>query len=418
MLLDLLLASLRMGKYDTAAVQGKNLVLTLDWELQAYGEQLMQNKLGSIVAIEPSTGEILAMISAPDYDPNLLVGRHLSKNYSALQGDTLLPLYNRAISSKNPPGSTFKTIMALAGMQEQVITESASFVCNKSLSGCHNHPTARNVSDGVKMSCNPYFISLTRRIIQQGKVSSIFKDAALGLDIWAKHVRSFGIGEDLHTDLPSVVRGKVPDTDYYNNEFPSKRNPYGEYRWAFSTIYSNSIGQGEVLVTPLEMANIAAAIANRGHYYYPHLIKEIEGDYIPDYYTQPVYTTIDTGYFRPVIDGMWRVVHEAGGTARRARIDSIEVCGKTGTAENFKMVHGKRVQMTDHSIFMAFAPKDNPKIAISVYVENSGFGGTWAAPIASLMIEKFINGEVKDKKKETRVMEANLIPTEADFLKK
>ncbi|WP_027418713.1 penicillin-binding protein 2 [Crocinitomix catalasitica] len=406
------------GKYDTLAVQGKNITLTLDWELQAYGEELMKNKLGSIVAIEPSTGEILAMISAPDYDPNLLVGRHLSKNYTKLQQDTLLPLYNRSISSKNPPGSTFKTLMALVGMQTGAITENSSFACNRSLSGCHNHPTARNVSDGVKMSCNPYFISLTRRIIQPGKVKSIFKDAALGMDVWAKHVKSFGIGEDLHTDLPSVVRGKVPTREYYDNEFPSKRNPYGQYRWAFSTIYSNSIGQGEVLTTPLEMANIAAAIANRGQFFYPHFIKEIEGEYLPDLYTNPVKTTIDTTYFRPVIDGMWRVVHEPGGTARRARIDSLNVCGKTGTAENFKMVHGKRIQMTDHSIFMAFAPKDNPQIAISVYVENSGFGGTWAAPIASLMIEKFIRGEISDKAKETRVLEANLIPDEDDYLKK
>lgn len=405
------------GAYDTLAVQGKNITLSIDWELQAYGEKLMKNKLGSIVAIEPSTGEILCMVSAPSYDPNLLVGRHMGRHYGELQEDTLLPLQNRPMNSAYPPGSIFKTVMALIGMQEGVVTANATFACNRSLAGCHNHPTAQNISDGVKMSCNPYFISLTRRIIQQGKEKGIFKDAAVGLDIWAEYVRSFGIGTDLHTDFPTTVQGNVPDRQYYDEEFPSKRNPYGKYRWAFSTIQSISIGQGEVLITPMEMANLAAIMANRGYFYCPHFVKSIEGGDIPEIYLKKNNTMVDPEHFEPVIDGMWRVVHEPGGTARRARIDSIAVCGKTGTVENFKRISGKVYQLTDHSNFMAFAPMENPQIAISVFVENSGFGGTWSAPIASLVIEKYITGTIKDSLKEQRILEANLIPDVDDIIR-
>lgn len=396
------------GKFDTLAKQGQSITLSIDWELQAYGERLMQNKLGSIVAIEPSSGEILAMVSAPSYDPNLLVGRHLGSNFGELQNDTLLPLQNRSINSAYMPGSIFKTVMALIGMQEGVITENSSFPCNKSLIGCHNHPTAQGVSDGVKMSCNPYFVQLTRRIIQQGKDNSIFKDAAIGLDIWAEYVRSFGIGVDLHTDFPTNVSGHVPDTKYYNDNL--------NFRWAFSTIQSIAIGQGEVTITPLEMANLAAIIANRGHYYYPHFIKDIEDGDIPEIYRSKKKTMVDSTYFAPVVDGMWRVVHEGGGTARRARIDSIAVCGKTGTVENFKRINGKVYQLTDHSNFMAFAPMEEPKIAISVFIENSGFGGTWSAPVASLMIEKYITRTIADTVKENRILNANLIPDESNII--
>lgn len=377
----------------------------------------MENKLGSIVAIKPSTGEILCMISAPNYNPNLLVGRHMGKHYGELQEDTLIPLQNRPLNSAYPPGSIFKPVMALIAMQEGVVTAKASFPCNRSLAGCHNHPTAQNISDGVKMSCNPYFISLTRRIIQQGKEKSIFKDAAIGLDIWAEYVRSFGIGTDLHTDYPGGVKGNVPDRQYYDEEFPNRSNPYGKHRWAFSTIQSISIGQGEVLITPMEMANLAAIMANRGHFYYPHFVKSIEGGNVPEIYLKKNKTMVDPEYFEPVIDGMWRVVHEPGGTARRARIDSIAVCGKTGTVENFKRISGKVYQLTDHSNFMAFAPMENPQIAISVFVENSGFGGTWSAPIASLMIEKYITGTVKDSLKEQRILDANLIPDADDIIR-
>lgn len=400
------------GKYDTAAVEGKDITLTIDAELQAYGEKLMKNKRGAVVAIEPKSGEILTMISSPTYDPNLLVGRRLGKNYSKLEKDTLIPLYNRPANARYNPGSTFKLLMALIALEEEVVTENASFPCRKELVGCHNHPTARSISDGVKMSCNPYFYLLTRKIIQQGKYQSHFKDAAAGLDIWADYLYSFGLGKGLKMDYPAVQTGFIPNTDFYNYEFPSKENPYGEYAWAFSTIYSNAIGQGEVELTPIELANVAAIMANRGWFYYPHFVRDIEDSSIPDIYTKKQHTKVDPENFEPVIDGMWRVVHEPGGTARRARVDSLNICGKTGTAENFKMYNGRRRQLEDHSIFIAFAPKDDPQIAISVYIENAGFGGTWAAPIASLMIEKYITGEISDERKEQRILEADLMPVQ------
>lgn len=383
------------GMYDTAAVQGKNITIGIDAKLQAYGEKLMQNKIGCVVALEPSSGEILSLISAPTYDPNLLVGRDIGRNYLALSKDSLKPLFNRSVMSTNAPGSTFKLISALIGLQEGVVTESSSFPCTKSLVGCHNHPTARGISDGVKMSCNPYFFYLMKRIVHQEKVPNAFKDAGIGLDIWSNYVKSFGLGELMKTDINGVAKGNIPDKAFYDRI-------YGENRWMFSTIYSIAIGQGEVLVNALEMANLAAIMANRGYFYTPHLIKEVKGDTIPSIYKQKHFTKVDSKYYTEVVNGMERVVNEAGGTASRARLDSIIVCGKTGTAQN---PHGK-----DHSIFIAFAPKDNPKIAIAVYIENAGFGGTWAAPIASLMIEKYLTGGIveKHKSKEQRIFDAVL----------
>jgi penicillin-binding protein 2 len=397
------------GKYDTLAVQGKSITLGIDWELQSYIESLMQNKLGCVVAIEPGSGEILAMVSAPTYDPNLLVGRRLGENYSSLEKDTLLPLFNRAAGATYSPGSTFKLLMALIAMQEGVITPETGFPCNQNLVGCHNHGSARTVSDAVKMSCNPYFYQATKRIIHQGKSTNGFKDAAIGMDIWASYVKSFGIGTDLHIDFPGVMKGFVPNTEYYNKI-------YNQYGWQFETIYSISIGQGEVLVTSIEMANLAAIIANRGYYHYPHFVKDIDGTGTPDIYMQKNYTMVDSQFFAPIIDGMWRVVHEPGGTGSRARIDSIAVCGKTGTVENSKIINGKTARMTDHSVFTAFAPMEKPQIAIYVYLENSGFGGTWAAPLASLAIEKYLTGEVSDTAKENRILNANLIPDASDIL--
>lgn len=398
------------GKYDTLAQQGESITISIDAEIQEYGELLMQNKRGSIVAIEPESGEILAMISSPSYDPNLLVGRRLGQNYGALEQDTLLPLYNRSALARYNPGSTFKLLNALIALQEGVIDSNATFPCTKSLVGCHNHPTANGVSQGVKMSCNPYFYALTRKIIQQGKFKSHFKDAAYGLDVWASYLASFGIGTGMDTDFPGMKAGFIPNTDFYDNDFPSKSRPYGQYGWAYSTIYSNSIGQGEVEMTPLELANMACIMANRGWFYKPHLIKEIGQNGIPEKFLVKQQTKVKEKHFRPVIEGMYRVVHEAGGTARRAKVDSLDICGKTGTAENFKNYDGKRHQLTDHSIFIAFAPRDNPKIAISVYIENAGFGGTWAAPIASLIIEKYLTGKIKDQAKEQRILDADLMP--------
>ena len=383
------------GLSDTMAVTGQTIFTTIDAELQEYGELLMGNKKGSIVAIEPETGEILALVSAPAYDPNKLVGRDVKKNYPILLNDEVKPLFNRALMASYPPGSTFKIIQALIGMQEGVITENTGFPCIKSYVGCHNHPAATNVSSSVKMSCNPYYYSVFKRILMQGKLKSIFKDSEIGLANWNLKVKKFGLGLRLQTDLPAIKSGYIPDVKFYNKW-------YGEGRWAFSTIYSLSIGQGEIGVIPLQMANLSAIIANRGYYYTPHLMKEVKGqDTIPFIFKIKNDVGIDAKYFDPILDGMQRVVEEAGGTARRAKIDSVEVCGKTGTAQN---PHGE-----DHSIFMAFAPKNNPKIAIAVYIENAGFGGTWAAPIASLMMEKYLLDTIADPLKEKRILEANLM---------
>lgn len=399
--LNNVIESYASGKYDTLAVQADPLKLGMDIDLQVYGEQLMKNKMGCIVAIEPSSGEILAMVSSPSYDPNLFVGKsNIAKNYPILLSDPRKPLFPRPLQAEYPPGSIFKLTQALIGMQEGVIDKNASFPCTQSMVGCHSHPTATSVAKGVQMSCNPYFYYITRKILQQGKSKNAFKDAEMGLEIWADYLHSFGLGIKLDSDISGLRSGLIPDPNYYNNLFPSKKRPYGRHQWAFSTIRSNSIGQGEVKLTPLQMANLAAIMANRGWYITPHIVKSI-GDKGPlEQFNVKHYTKVDAVHFAPVVEGMRMAVHEGGGTAARARIDGVIVCGKTGTAQN---PHGK-----DHSVFIAFAPMDNPKIAIAVFIENAGFGGTWAAPIASLMMEKFINGEIKDKEKEKRILEAVL----------
>lgn len=380
------------GKYDTIAVQADALTLGLDIELQAYGEKLMQNKLGCIVAIEPSTGDILSMVSSPSYDPNLFVGKvNIARNYPRLLMDEDKPLFPRPLAAEYPPGSIFKLIQSLIGMQEGVITEDSSFPCTKSLVGCHNHPTATSIPRAIQMSCNPYFYYVMRKIIQQGKSKNIFEDAEIGLAKWADYMHSFGLGNKLETDVTGQRPGLIPDPAFYDKW-------YGHHTWAFSTIRSISIGQGEVKLTPLQMANVAQIMANRGWYYTPHFVKSIGKQGPLDQFTKKNYTKIDRKHYDPVVQGMYMAVNEGGGTARRARIEGIDVCGKTGTAQN---PHGE-----DHSVFICFAPKDNPKIAVAVFIENAGFGGTWAAPIASLMIERYINGEVKDLAKEQRILEA------------
>lgn len=383
------------GKLDTLAVQGPPLTLGVDIKLQAYGERLMKNKLGTIVAIEPATGEVLSMVSSPSFDPNLMVGsRNVRKNYMRLSEDTLKPLYPRPLQSEYPPGSIFKAVQALVGMQEGVITENSSFPCNKSMVGCHNHPTAQNVQQAIQVSCNPYFYYVVRRIIQQGKDKNLYKDAEIGLNNWVDYMHSFGLGVRPAIDISGVRSGLIPTVSFYDRW-------YGKHRWAWSTIRSNSIGQGEVKLTPLQMANLAVIFANRGYYYEPHFVKSI-GDNGPlDVYTEKKKTMVDDEYFIPVAEGMRRVVNEPGGTARRAKIKDIVVAGKTGTAQN---PHGE-----DHSVFIAFAPFDDPQIAVAVFVENAGFGGTWAAPIASLMIEKYLKGKIEDKLKEQRILDAVII---------
>ena len=373
------------GEYDSLSVPGISITSTIDSKLQKYGELLMQNKKGSIVAIEPSTGEILALVTSPAYNPNLLVGRVRSENYKILETDTLVPLFNRALMAQYPPGSTFKVIEALIGLQEQVIFPNTMFSCNKSLVNCHNHPSPLDLHGSIQNSCNPYYYMVFKRIINKGISDN--KDSETGFEEWRKHILSFGLGNKLNIDIPNEKSGNIPSANYYNKV-------YGKGRWRFETIYSLGIGQGEILFVPLQMANYTATIANRGYYYTPHLIKE----------PQPArhhknQTTIDPEYFDLIVEAMWDVVER--GTATRAKIKDIAVCGKTGTAEN---PHGE-----DHSIFIAFAPKDKPEIAISVVVENSGFGGTWAAPIASLMIEKYLTDSTSRPWEEDRILNADFI---------
>ena len=385
----------RNGELDTLPIEGCNLYTTLDADLQQYAEDLMANKRGCVVAIEPSSGEVLAMVSAPCYDPNLLVGRIRGENYKILNADLAKPMLNRALMGQYPPGSIFKVAQSMVALDLGVITPNTGFVCDKSLVGCHNHPSARSVQEAIKMSCNPYFYQVYRRVIQQGKYKSIYKDSQYGLTVWREYMLRFGFGQKLDIDLPKsgLSKGNIPDTAYYNRW-------YGRERWAFSTIYSNAIGQGEVTVVPIQMANLAAIVANRGYYITPHLVRF----YGPDSVRNEEYTTrhetgIDPKYFDIAAAGMYDVVHVAGGTARRARVDGLDICGKTGTAENYG---------NDHSVFICFAPKDNPKIALAVYVENAqGGGGTWAAPIAGLLVERYLNGEVKRKDVEKMYREIN-----------
>jgi penicillin-binding protein 2 len=387
------------GKYDTIAKQSPPIHLGLDVLLQSYGEKLLKNKKGCIVAIEPSTGEILAMVSSPNYDPNLLVGnRKIRKNYPSLLKNKDKPLFPRPLASEYMPGSTFKLIQSLIGMQEGVITKNSGFPCNKSMVGCHDHPSAKNVAQAVKMSCNPYYYAVVRRIIEQGKKPSSFQDAEIGLNVWAKYMHSFGLGKRLETDIRGVRPGVIPNSKYYDGW-------YGHNKWKFSTIRSISIGQGEIQLTPLQLANVAVIMANRGWYYTPHFVKSI-GDQGPlERFKVKHKTMVDPVHFEPVIEGMRSVVHDQGGTARKAYIDGITVCGKTGTVENYI----GSIKQPNHSAFIAFAPMKNPKISISVFIENAGGGGgAWAAPIASLMIEHYLTHEINSIEKEKRILDAVL----------
>ncbi|MEX0965665.1 MAG: penicillin-binding protein 2 [Bacteroidia bacterium] len=390
------------GEYDNPSIPGQALHTSLDLDLQLYGEKLMRNKMGSIVAIEPATGEILALLSSPAYDPNLLQGQERAKNYRKLQLDPATPLFNRATDAKYRPGSIFKIVQSLVALQQEVITENTGFSCNRSLVGCHNHPPATNVEKAIQYSCNPYYFMCYKRMIQQGKAKSVFKDSRIGLEIWNEHVKSFGLGKRLGTDLPNINQGFVPDVKFYDKW-------YGEGRWAFSTIYSNSIGEGELGVVPIQMANLAAIIANKGYYYTPHIVKGIGDEKAtPEQFKVKHYTTVDSSHFDMVLEAMRRVVEEPGGTARRARVEGITICGKTGTVQN--------KDREDHSVFIALAPKENPKIAIAVYVEYSGFGGQWAAPIASLMIEKYLTDSISRPADEQRILDADFINTKKDTL--
>jgi penicillin-binding protein 2 len=385
-------------KYDTVAIPSPKIKLGLDIKLQQYGEELMKNKKGCIVAIEPKTGEILTMVSAPCYDPNLLSGRKsIRKNYPSLITDENLPLFARPLQAEYPPGSIFKLLQALICLQENKITPNTGFPCNKSVVGCHDHPYPSSVSKAVQFSCNPYFYAAVRRVIQPNKKKNVFADAEIGLNNWHKYMMGFGLGNKLGVDIDTLAQrnGLIPNAAYYDRYL-------GHHQWAFSTIRSISIGQGEIKLTPIQMANIAVIMANRGWYYTPHFVKSIgKKGKLKKYRTKHV-TPIERRHFDAVVEGMRRVVYEAGGTGKEAKIENFIVCGKTGTVQNGK-------NKKNHSVFIAFAPIDNPKIALAVFVENAGAGGAWAAPIAGLMMDKYLNKKVMNKEKENSIKNANLM---------
>jgi penicillin-binding protein 2 len=382
--------SYKNGKLDTIPTNGADLTITIDSELQQYGEMLMTNKRGGIIAIQPQTGEILSLVTAPNYDPKILMGRDRSKNINQIIRDTVkMPTVSRVLQGQYAPGSPFKVINALVGLQEGVVSTTERFSCNHGYNyggskplGCHSHASPLSMNRGIAESCNAYFAQVYRRIIEKEK------NPGTGMDIWHDHVTSFGLGNYLGYDLPVGQPGLIPDGKYYDSQY--------KYQWYSTATISNGIGQGEVYVTPIQLANMTAAIANRGYYYTPHVIKEINGKPIDDpKYTKRNYTTIDAQHFEPVVEGMNEVYKS--GTAKWVQIPDVEICGKTGTVENFKKINGKTTQLTDHSVFIAFAPKDNPQIAIAVFIENGYWGSRYAAKLASLMIEKHLKGTITRK---------------------
>ena len=402
------IGSYKNGQFDTLPIPGKNITITIDATLQEYGEQLMQNKMGGIVAIEPSSGELLTLVSAPSYNPALLVGRERSKNYTKLYTDSIYrPLFDKALIRMHVPGSPFKTLVALAALQENVISTRETVYCtekyiygkNRRIMKCHCGGGYRNLFSAISNSCNSYFAMAFRKTIDK------YNEASNGMDIWSSHIKSFGLGNFLGNDLSVGKKGNIPDGAYYDAWYP-------DFKWGPTTILSNSIGQGEILVTPIQLANMTAAIANKGFYYTPHIIKSIDGETIDKNFTTKKETSVDSTHFEPIIEGMHRVYTK--GTASFLKVPGIEICGKTGTAENFTKIDGIKTQLTDHSIFVAFAPKEDPKIAIAVLVENGYYGARWAGRIASLMIEKYLKGEVSLKYMERLVLKKSL---EDEYLK-
>lgn len=405
------IGSYKEGKYDTVAVQGKDIHLTIDAELQKYGEELMVNKRGGIVAIEPKTGEILALVTAPSYDPAILVGRQRSKNYTTLFNDSIAkPLYDRGLLAEYTPGSPFKILTGLVALQEKVINENSTFFCRHGFSyapgrfmRCHCHGGALQLHRGIYESCNTYFSSAYMATINK------YSTAPIGVDVWSNHLKSFGLGQFMGYDLPTGKKGKIPTSKTYKRMYPG-------WGWSSKTIVSNAIGQGEVLMTPIQLANMIAIVSNKGYYYTPHIIKTIKGQMIDKKFRTKHQTTVDKKYFDPVISGLFDVYNF--GTAHGLNVEGIEICGKTGTAENFAKINGKRVKLQDHSIFVAFAPKDNPKIAIAVFVENGYWGSRWAGPITSLMIEKYLKRKITRKDLEKRMLEGSLLAEYNKYLAK
>lgn len=394
------IGSYKDGKFDTIAKQGKDITLTIDAELQKYGEELMVNKWGGIVAIEPKTGEILALVSAPSYDPAILVGRQRSRNYTALYNDSIAkPLFDRGLLAEYPPGSPFKILTGLIGLQEGTINDSTTFFCRRGFSygrkfmRCHCSGGGVRLHRAIYQSCNSYFAQSYMKLINK------FETPSIGVDVWSNHLKSFGLGNFMGYDLPIGRRGNVPTSKTYQKLYPNGG-------WKSSAILSNAIGQGEVLMTPIQLANFMATVANKGYYYTPHIIKKINGGVIDKKFRTKHVTTIDRKYFTPIIEGMFDVYNK--GTASGLGVKGIEICGKTGTAENFLRVNGKRIKLQDHSIFVAFAPKDDPKIAIAVFVENGYWGARWAGPITTLMIEKYLNRKITKVDFEKRMLNGSL----------
>jgi penicillin-binding protein 2 len=389
----------KQGERDSAAIAGKDLVSSIDIQLQAYGEQLMANKTGSVVAIDPRTGQILAMISAPTYDPNLLVmTNERGQEFSRLLTDPLRYFFDRTVMAKYPPGSIFKTVVSLIGMQEGTLNQSRGQSCPGGyfyagrLYKCHNHPGVGNLTDALANSCNTYYFLEFRNIVDKFGYGNPHQ----GLDVFGKYCKELGLGVKLGIDYPNENAGNIPSSAYYDKIYPKRLGG-----WHSPTIMSVGIGQGELQLTTLQMANLAACIANRGYWYAPHLIKEFkDGTPIPQRFLEKNVVSIDPSHFESVAEGMAQCV--VRGTARIAQVPGISVCGKTGTSQN---PHGD-----DHSVFFAFAPKDNPKIAIAVYVENAGWGASYAAPIAGLMIEKLLNDTIATQRLpvEARMINADL----------
>lgn len=383
------------GSHDEAPVSGRNLKLGIDLDLQQYAESLMVNKIGAIVAIEPATGEILAMVSAPTYDPNLLVGRQRGENYSKLIKDKYKPLFDRSLQATYPPGSTFKPTQGLIFLQEGIVDLNTMFPCYHGFIsgglrvGCHGHASPINLKPALQTSCNAYFCwglkSMMERRSKYGKPSN-------ALTVWRNHLLSMGYGVKIGVDLPNESKGLIPDTTVYNRRYK---------RWNGMTIISIAIGQGEVLATPLQIANLSVTVANRGWFITPHVVKEVQDTLLESKYLEKRFPTISQHYYDDIAEGMRMAV--TGGTCRLANLPDIAVCGKTGTAQN---AHGK-----DHSIFMGFAPYDNPQIAVAVIVENAGFGATFGVPIGSLVIEKYLKGQISPERKyiEQRMLESNTI---------
>ena len=386
---------------DVSPSKAKNITLTIDIDLQEYAESLLQNKRGGVVAIEPSTGEILTLVSSPTYRSEQFIGENRTENFNKLLNDSInKPLFDRSLQAQYSPGSPMKILNALIGLQEGVINENTTFTCNaghyyarNAFMGCHNSfGTISNLRKGIYNSCNTYFARTYSGIIDK------YETPSEGLDNWANHIKSFGLGNYLGYDLAIGKKGFIPESDYYNRF-------YGNNRWGSSTTISNSIGQGEILTTPIQMANFATAIANRGFYVKPHFVKRVDNKSIND--RDKNYTTIDKENFEIVIDGMVDVVDR--GTARIAKINGINVAGKTGTVENFILIEDEKKQLTDHSTFIAFAPAEDPKIVVSVFIENGYWGSRWAAPIASLIIEKYLKEDVGRKWLENRMVSGSLI---------